>query len=320
MNKIGISVIVCCYNSALRLPETLKHLALQQLIDEIQWEVIIVNNASIDNTEEVCFNEWGKYQSSAGFAVIYEPEPGIIFARGKGLSIANYEYIVFCDDDNWLQADYLQTAYNLMEVLADAGALGGQGEVVTDQILPDWWEKEKNSYAVGSQAEKQGDVTKRGYLWGTGLISRKSILDQVFNPYHPFLLTGRKGNLITSGDDAEICSRIILLGWRLYYQEKLHYKHYISKKRLTNEYRNKLLSGFESTYEIQEKYKLAIEYSFFPFPKKIRYLLKRGGLVLSSGFNKRKVWMFNTFVFFAFGIKIINDKDMNIIYNFARQK
>ena len=53
----GVSVIVCCYNSAQRLQETIKHLAQQQVPALINWEVIIVNNASTDATYEIALKE-----------------------------------------------------------------------------------------------------------------------------------------------------------------------------------------------------------------------------------------------------------------------
>ena len=46
----GISVIICCYNSSLRLDETLKHL-INQKTHGFNWELIVVDNASTDNTE-----------------------------------------------------------------------------------------------------------------------------------------------------------------------------------------------------------------------------------------------------------------------------
>lgn len=320
MIQKGISVIVCCYNSSLLLPETLKHLALQKLVEDIPWEVIIVNNASFDNTEEAAFNEWSKYNASAGFKVVSEQEQGIIYARKKGLSFARYEYILFCDDDNWLQNDYLEKAFQLMEKLPDAGALGGCSEVVTDGLLPEWWEENKNSFAVGNQAVKSGDVTQRGYLWGAGLITRKIILDSVFDSRYPFILSGRKGNQVISGDDSEICSRIILLGWKLYYHEDLNFKHFLPKERLTDEYRDKLIAGFESTYGIQKKYKLAIELVFTPLINKITISIKKIAVLFWSKFDKRKVDLLKAHFLFAFGFRFVTDRDYLLIYKFARQK
>ncbi|HOF56000.1 MAG TPA: glycosyltransferase [Prolixibacteraceae bacterium] len=320
MNPKGISLILCCYNSGKRLPETIKHIALQTNNDGIPWEVILVNNASTDNTEEVANKVWKTFNTSVSFTIVNEDEPGIIYARKRGLSVAKNEYIVFCDDDNWLQSDYLQYAFDSLEKFPDAGAIGGQGMVVTDGILPDWWDIWQNGYGVGKQAEKSGDITYKGYIWGAGFVSRKSVLDKVFNPAYPFILTGRKGELITSGDDAEICYRIILLGWKLYYNEDLHYMHFIPKERLTDQYKDNLQKGFESTNEIQEKYLLAIEYGLPSFFKKIYLLIKRILALFHSGFSERKIMFFKMFIFFSYGIKTFHDEVAWTIYCFMKNK
>ena len=49
----GVSVVICCYNSAERLPRTLTHLAAQRVSEKLPWEVIVIDNASQDKTGEV---------------------------------------------------------------------------------------------------------------------------------------------------------------------------------------------------------------------------------------------------------------------------
>ncbi len=53
MAKPGVSIIICCYNSERRLPETLAHLFTQQVSEDIPWEIIVVNNASSDATSRI---------------------------------------------------------------------------------------------------------------------------------------------------------------------------------------------------------------------------------------------------------------------------
>jgi glycosyltransferase involved in cell wall biosynthesis len=61
-NIQGVSIIVCCYNSAERLPETLKHLALLESNEDVNWELIIVDNNSSDTTIVVCKEECKKFE------------------------------------------------------------------------------------------------------------------------------------------------------------------------------------------------------------------------------------------------------------------
>ena len=98
----GISIIICCYNSAKRLPETLAHLANQQVDGGVRWELILVNNNSTDETEVVAQNLWGALGSPAPLKIFEEPLPGLSYARNNGMKKAIYEVFLFCDDDNWL--------------------------------------------------------------------------------------------------------------------------------------------------------------------------------------------------------------------------
>ncbi|MFZ4402312.1 MAG: glycosyltransferase family 2 protein, partial [Bacteroidales bacterium] len=127
----GVSIIVCCYNSAFRLPETLRHLAMQEVASDIPWEVIVVNNASTDDTSVVATKEWGKHLCNTAFKVIDQPIQGLSAARKMGVEQAIYKYIIFCDDDNWLAPNYVQLAFEIMNDDPEIGVLGGQTEVVS---------------------------------------------------------------------------------------------------------------------------------------------------------------------------------------------
>src|SRR5688500_17791752 len=95
----GLSVVICCYNSAERLPQTLRHLAIQKYSPGLNWEVIIVDNNSLDATADVARKEWAQYSTRVPLKVVTERDPGLSAARSKGVSSASFEFIVFCDDD-----------------------------------------------------------------------------------------------------------------------------------------------------------------------------------------------------------------------------
>ncbi|ADY52865.1 glycosyl transferase family 2 [Pseudopedobacter saltans DSM 12145] len=247
----GISIIICCYNSAERLPETIKHIGLQKISDNISWEVIIVNNNSIDNTREIAEKECQKHQIL--YSIVDEPQAGLSHARNKGIKSANYEYIIFCDDDNWLQKDYLQIAYNIISVNREIGALGGTGIAVSDIELPYWFADFHRGYAVGKQGIKTGDISYRKFLWGAGMVCRKSALLEAYSKV-PSLLTDRKGKELSSGGDSELSVRLLLLGYILYYSEDLVFKHYIPSNRLTIEYRERLFKGHRESNKILYSY------------------------------------------------------------------
>ncbi len=173
MLENGISIIICCYNSASRLPETLNHIAALRVPDTIKWEIIVVNNASTDNTKEVAQREWDQYACSAAFKIVDEHKIGLSSARMKGIGEARYEYFLFCDDDNWLDDNYIELAYTIMEENPFIGVLGGQSEGVYEGNPPDWFIRKRGHFAIGEQNEQSGDLTQiRGWVWG----DRKSVV------------------------------------------------------------------------------------------------------------------------------------------------
>jgi glycosyltransferase involved in cell wall biosynthesis len=253
----GVSVIICCYNSALKLPQTILHLANQNF--QKQWEIIIVDNGSTDKTKEIATRECEKHNLS-NFILVDEVNPGLNYARLKGVETAKYEYIIFCDDDNWLSSNYLSIAYECIASDATFGAVGGECIAVKEDNIafPEWFEKNKNHYAVGKQANSSGDITERGYLWGAGLVTKKTVFNKCFNSEFPPLLTDRVGKLLSSGGDSEFCVRAILAEYKLFYNEQLVLHHFISSERLTSEYHKKLQEGFNSAGVLLEKYFKAV--------------------------------------------------------------
>jgi glycosyltransferase involved in cell wall biosynthesis len=90
-----ISVVIPTYNNAALLCETLDGVRGQTFKD---FEVIVVDDGSTDNTAEVV----RKYDPNVRY--LHQPNQGPAAARNKGASLAQGEFIAFCDhDDIWNQ-------------------------------------------------------------------------------------------------------------------------------------------------------------------------------------------------------------------------
>ena len=237
----GVSVIICCYNSEARLPETLGHLK-KQITDNLNWEIVVVDNASSDNTFELANQILSN--TDLKWQVVKEDKPGLIYARLKGEEVSKYDYLLYCDDDNWLAENYVQLVFDTLSQNSRIAILGGQGEAVFEDKEPAWFKTFQDGFAVGDQSKSQDDLSKVDKVYGAGFTLRKSFLTEMRNSGLKSLLTGRTGTNVTSGEDIELCFFAMMLGLEVWYDRRLKFKHFMAANRMTWDYMKKLYAGF----------------------------------------------------------------------------
>lgn len=306
---IDISVILCCYNGKERIRPTLEHLAKQKT--DLSWELIFVDNASTDGSSAYAQKLWYDLTPKAMLCLLQEAKPGLIFARKAGVKAARGKYIVFCDDDNWLRDDYIQTAYELMEHMPVVGAVGGQGVGVADVALPKQWKCWEGDYACGKITYQSGICDNIRTLFGAGLVVRKIILNQVFGT--PFVSVGRDGDKLTGGDDQEICYRIMLQGYHLYYDKRLVYEHYMPEGRLNEAYHTKMIQGFIAMVPMFEKYRMATVTQRNRGFKRYIECLHRVLAIFKNRCAIKYIMRYRYYMSFAFGCTKYDDSETELI-------
>jgi len=237
----GVSIVICCYNAESRIVPTLQHLQTQQFSQTIPWEVLVIDNASTDKTSENAANEWAKNPVTA-FKVYKEKRPGLNHARDKGFKEALYNIVSLIDDDNWVEAHWVEKIYKIFEKRKAVGACGGQTKGVFESDPPEWFPHFQKSYVIGPQYFKEGIVKKEeaGNLWGAGLSIRKEIWQQLQEINFKYVTTDRKGKSLSCGGDTELSYAVRILGYDLYYTNDLCMQHFIPTARLQWGYVEKL--------------------------------------------------------------------------------
>ena len=241
----GISVIVFCFNSEKFIERNLRCLNNQIIASDIPCEIIVIDNNSTDKTSMLAESAFRFFNKNFDCRVVKEPRQGLSFAREKGISVAKYETIIFVDDDNFLEKDYLQEAYDFLSSHPDAGVCGSQSIPEYEQQPGEWFEKYKTAIAVGQQSIGIQDITAtRKFVWGAGMIFRRSIIQKTFLNGFRFINTDRIGNQLASSGDIELCYAVIASGFRVYYNENLKLIHYISAGRVQWDYIQRILAGY----------------------------------------------------------------------------
>jgi hypothetical protein len=73
---------------------------------------------------------------------------------------------------------------------------------------------------------------------------RQSAWRQLVSQGFRYLLVGRQGSALSSGEDTELCCALILSGWKLWYEPRLRLQHCIPASRLQWSYLRRLRRGF----------------------------------------------------------------------------
>lgn len=117
--KPVISIICAAYNVEKYIVECLESVIAQTWQD---WELIVVDDGSIDRTPELC-DEFAR--RDARIKVIHQTNAGQSAARNAALRVAKADLITFIDSDDYVAPTWLETMYTLMlDTDADVAQVG----------------------------------------------------------------------------------------------------------------------------------------------------------------------------------------------------
>lgn len=239
---LGVSIVICTYNGTARLPQTLAHLAAQQVGDDVQWEVIVIDNASTDDTARVAEASWSDV-TVAPLRVVHETRLGLSYARRRGFDEARYEIVGLVDDDNLVCPDWVRLVSEIMTAHPEAGACGGWSDAICEVEPPWWFENHKIMYAVGPEMPNKDRASERAIMWGAGFAVRRRAWQELVRRGFESRLTDRQGKALVGGGDTELSLALRLMGWRLRYDPRLRLQHVISPARLTWSHLRRLHRG-----------------------------------------------------------------------------
>ena len=100
-----VSIVICTYNRQEYLPKCLAHLKAQKC-EASEFEIVLINNNSTDNTEVIC-NDFIKANKELNISYFLEENPGLSFARNRGIKESKGSIICFIDDDGFAIPEYV---------------------------------------------------------------------------------------------------------------------------------------------------------------------------------------------------------------------
>ncbi|MEW6415321.1 MAG: glycosyltransferase [Pseudomonadota bacterium] len=225
------SIVVCTYNRAASLKDTLAALARLETQPARAWEVVVVDNNSRDHTKQVV---QAAQQTWPRLRYVFEPAQGLSHARNRGIAEAAGEVILFTDDDVLPEPDWLETTLAGLEKYG-ADACGGYIAPIWETPPPEWLtERFYGFLAVRTDRTDDYILTATDQTpFGANMAFRKKIFGQVglFDTRR-----GRKGKVLASGEDSEMFERILAAGLKVVFLGRSRVHHKVESFRLTKRY------------------------------------------------------------------------------------
>lgn len=214
-----LSIIICTYNREKYLEYALESL-VSQTEEQDNFEVLIIDNNSKDNTKEV----YKRFKEKLPLKYFLEKKQGLSHARNRGIKESKYDYVAFLDDDAKASKDWVKIGLKIIKE-RKADIFGGPIYPYYESEKPEWFKDEYEIRQHGHEAK----YLKKGYLSGSNIFLRKSVFNTVgmFDPAY-----GMKGDKIFFGEETKLQMIADQKNIKRFYDPKLFVYHLVPEYKM----------------------------------------------------------------------------------------
>lgn len=223
-----VSIILPVYNAAQTINRMLKSLRVQTLTD---FEVLMIDDGSTDGSGTI-LDEYAK--KDIRFQVVHKKNEGVSAARQTGIELAQGEYVIHADSDDWVEETMLEELY------------GKAKDENADVVICDFYSNTDTQQTLCKQqpSELKADVILRELFQQLhGSCWNKLLRRDCFNKYHICFPKGINHceDLLTW---VQLCQHSDI---KVAYLPKAFYHYYVNSNSITRHFTR-------STYEMRLKY------------------------------------------------------------------
>ena len=272
-NTLPLSIIVCTYNREKYILKNLQH-CYNQTLPKNQYEVILVNNNSPDNTEEICL-KFKEEHPDLKMSYANEKNQGHTWARNRGIKESSGAIISFLDDDAFVYPDYAENLVKYFQKDPEVRGIGGRLYPVYEGFEEPNWMSKYLLTMVAALDKGEEVVPFKGNKFPIG--ANMAFRADTFEKYGLFdVELGRRGSGLEGGDEKELAIRLNRDNQKLMYLPNVKADHIIPHKRVEMWYIKGLAVGIGHS----EQRRLKKEPTSVTVKKVISELIKIGGTVI----------------------------------------
>jgi glycosyltransferase involved in cell wall biosynthesis len=243
-----LSVIICTYNRDKYLYNALKSIAENDFPCN-SYEIVLVNNNSIDNTETECQRFQANFPD-INFRYFVELQQGLSHARNRGIKEAHGDFFVFLDDDSFVKKNYLANLDKNLKLYPDMLAFGGKITPLFESgKTPAWLSKWTYSWVSAIDLGNKSVLFENNkYPIGANMgISKRSV--EVIGFFNPQL--GRSQKKLLAGEEKDFFYRLKKLKGDIRYLPDIEVEHVIPENRTTKEYIKRMGLGIGQSEKLR---------------------------------------------------------------------
>ncbi|MEQ7798432.1 glycosyltransferase [Pedobacter sp. ASV1-7] len=255
MMMLDYSIVICTYNPDERIFSRCLNAVGNLNKEGLKVEILLIdNNSSVPVDTLNCVKRLFLKEPSSRSILV--KEQGLTHARNKGIETSQGKNVIFFDDDNEPDIDYLQVLHKLNSDFVHVAAWG-PGRVAVD-FIDGIEDKSLETFARKSFQERNTDYIaysnlkswQECYPFGTGLCVRADLLRMYLDLFRRgvFSMKDRTGNQMTSGGDTQVVLFCIKQGYAAGVSPDLKMTHMIPGKRTKYDYLKRLNYGAGSCY------------------------------------------------------------------------
>jgi glycosyltransferase involved in cell wall biosynthesis len=245
----GVSIVIPTYNRARLLGPTLESVKNMRVPEGMAIELLVIDNNCTDNTPQII--KQAAQDSEIHITRIVEKQQGLCYGRNRGLQEAQYEHVVYLDDDIEVAEDWLLGYFDAVQQLA--------ADCVVGPVFPKF-EREPPAFltervldSVTSTYSRKGDrmmllpQNVANEVPGCNFGVRKSVAIEIGGFDNSL---DRVGSGLLAGGDWEFGLRLVASGRRVAYQPRCTIQHIITLQKLSGKNLRKRWAGLGATARV----------------------------------------------------------------------
>jgi len=234
--SIRISAVICTHNRASFLRSALRSLTAQTL-DPSAYEILVVDNASTDDTRSVVD---GEKRGQPLVRYVREAAIGVSRARNAGWRSARSDFVAYLDDDAIAEQHWLERMLRFLEsTTPQPGAVGGKIEPIWARPRPSWLSDEMaRALTVVDWSDDVIVLKPDQWIVASNIGFPRRVLEEI-GGFRVDL--GRQGSRLLSNEENLARIQIEKQGYRCYYHPGIVVRHHMHASRISQSWFKKRL-------------------------------------------------------------------------------